>query len=183
MKRDAPFNPLIKSSASPKGLKFRLAEARDRDLIAKLMTERNPDEAPSDVMKKTDREIVFNSSDAKYRLFVADLDGLVVGLCRCYHSAGLPKEKLIFAAPHGWYCMGLLVDQEFRRKGIARFLFDNRLKFLKVQGAEVIYSAVEATNLSSIHMHERFGFEEIQRAIGFLHLKFDDGGILYRMFV
>ena len=180
MKRDEPFNPSIKSTAPAQDLRFRLVAVEDRDAVTRLMAERNPDQDPADIAKKTEREIALNSSDSDYRLFVAEMNGRVVGLCRYYHSDGLPKEKLTFPAPSGWYCMGLLVDSGFRRQGIARFLFENRLKSLREKGAKEVYSMVESTNLASVRMHAEFGFKEIGKAPGFLHIKFDAEGILYR---
>lgn len=148
------------------------------------MADRNPTNEFSDLLKKTDREIDLNSTDPKYRLFVAEQNGRLVGLCRYFHSEGLPKEKLTFPAPHGWYCMGILIDKDLRRQGIARFLFQKRLMSLKDQGASVIYSMVDAANLASVRMHQEFGFEEIERAPGFLHIKFESGnGILTRRIV
>lgn len=184
MKRDEPYNPHIKSPEPPQELSFRLAGIQDRDAVTQLMAERNPDQEIPAVMNKTDREIALNASDPDYRLFVAELNGRVAGLCRYFHSAGLPKEKLLFAAPHGWYCMGIVVDKGMRRRGVARFLFQNRLKSLKEKGANLIYSMVDSENLASIRMHQEFGFEELERATGFLHIRFDGSvGILYRMFI
>ncbi len=182
MQENEPFNPAIKSATALADLLFRLAEAGDREFVTKLMSERNPDKSQVELMKTTDREIVLNSTDPKYRLFVAELNGSVVGLCRYFHSERLPAEKLLFPAPHGWYCMGLLVDNKFRRQGIARFLFQGRLESLRSQGALVIYSMADSENLASQKMHKAFGFEEIERATGFLQINFDSGsGHLYRM--
>jgi ribosomal protein S18 acetylase RimI-like enzyme len=182
MQRNEPFDVSAKSSEASKDLKFRLATERDRESVTRLMAERNPDEGVAAIMKKTDREIALNSTDPNYRLFVADLNERVVGLCRYYHSDGLPKEKLIFPAPPGWYCMGILVDKDFRRKGIARFLFERRLLSLRDRGAGLVYSFVAEDNLASVKMHQKFGFEELERAPGFLHIKFDCGsGVLYRL--
>lgn len=159
-----------------------MATAQDREAVTRLMAERNPSVDVLELMKKTDREITLNSIDPTYRLFVVDLDGSVVGLCRYFHSEGLPEEKLAFPAPHGWYGMGILVDKDHRRQGIARFLFQNRLKSLREQGARTVYSLADAANLASVRMHQEFGYEETERAPGFLHIKFESGsGILYRM--
>jgi len=182
MQQNEPFNPDVKSRMPSGKLKFRLAEARDRERVTGLMAERNPDQLEDKIMKNTDREIALTTSDPKYRLFVAELDGAVVGLCRYFHSEGLPPEKLQFPAPHGWYCMGILVDQKFRRQSIARFLFQQRLNSLRDQGAKVIYSMTAVDNPASMRMHKEFGFEKIEEAHGFLNIKFDCGcGALYRM--
>ncbi|MEK7355471.1 MAG: GNAT family N-acetyltransferase, partial [Bdellovibrionota bacterium] len=96
-------------------------------------------------------------------------------------SAGLPEAKKRFPAPEGWYAMGILIDARFRRSGIARFLSDSRIETLKELGAKEYYSIVDRKNQTSIHMHRRFGFEEIEKGPGFLHIEFESGsGILFR---
>ena len=180
MKRNEPFNPEIKSAAPPAGLSFRLAQIKDRESVTALMAERNPESSSSDLFRMTDREIALNVTDSNYRLFVAELEGQVVGLCRYYHSDGLPKEKLRYPAPSGWYCMGLIVDKKMRRRGIARFLFQGRLKSLRERGATEVYSCVDSENLASIKMHHEFGFQEMDRAPGFLNIVFGQLGVLYK---
>lgn len=175
MKRDEPFNPSVKSSAAPAGLLYRLAEARDVLAVARLMGERNPQTDPATVLAKTENEIRLNVSTPDYRLFVADLDGRVVGFSRHYHSDGLPPERKIYPAPEGWYAMGLLVDSSLRRQGIAGFLFENRLNALRAQGADRLYSIVDLKNQTSMRMHEKFGFTELIRAPGFLHMMLESG--------
>jgi ribosomal protein S18 acetylase RimI-like enzyme len=181
MKTNEPYNDSIKSSAPSSELVFRIAETKDLDAVINLMAERNPTQDTEKIRQTSLREISLNSSDPKYRLFVADINGSVVGLCRYYHSEGLPKEKLLYPAPVGWYCMGLLVDKEMRRQGIARFLFENRLKAMKDSGATIIYSMVDEDNKASMKMHKSFRFQEIERAQGFLHIKFDEAGVLFQM--
>lgn len=132
-------------------------------------------------MEVTDREIVLNSTDPKYRLYVAGVDRKVVGLCRFFHSERLPKEKIIYPPPHGWYGSGILVDPIYRRQGIARFLFQNRLRLLSGLGVKIFYSVVDSENLASIKMHQDFGYEEVERGAGFLHITLESGsGILYK---
>jgi len=177
---NAPFDPEFRGSPPPAGFLFRLAESKDVGAVSRLMAERNPDQPHAEHVTKTEREIVRNSNDPRYRLFVADLQGSCVGLCRYFHSDGLSAEKIVFPAPSGWYGMGILVDQKFRRQGIARFLFEGRLKSLRAQGAAELYSMTAADNFASQRMHEAFGFREIARAPGFLHIPFECGsGQLY----
>jgi RimJ/RimL family protein N-acetyltransferase len=181
MKRNESYDLATKSSQHPAGLRYRVATADDRIAILKLMAERNPNRSEAQLLAQTDREIIRNLNDPQYWLYVADLDGQVVGLCRYFHSNGLPEEKIVYPAPSGWYGMGLLVDSAFRRQSIARFMFQNRLNCLSKLGAHTFYSIVDSENLASIKMHQEFGYEEIQRAPGFLHIKLESGeGILYQ---
>lgn len=172
MKSNEPFNPIIKSSPTPENIFFKLADEMDIDSICKLMSERNPFESKEDIKKKTQREITLNFNDPNYKLSVAVLENTIVGLCRFYHSKGLPSSKLRFDSPEGWYAMGTLVAKLHRRKGIARFLFQERIKALEKLNVSHLYSIVDIDNLTSIRMHSEFGFLEIQRAKGFLHLEF-----------
>jgi GNAT superfamily N-acetyltransferase len=182
MKKDEPFRAESRSSPSLNGLKFRIGDQKDREAIARLMSDRNPEVALSEHLSRTDQEILRNSSDPLYWLFVAEFEERVVGLCRYFHSSGLPETRRVYPAPDGWYCMGMLVDSSLRRKGVARFLFQNRLESMKSRGATVVYSAVDSENLTSIRMHEVFGYNEVARAPGFLHLSFGNGtGILYEL--
>jgi ribosomal protein S18 acetylase RimI-like enzyme len=184
MKRDEPYAPSIKSSNPPLGLLFRLATAKDRDAIAALMAERNPDRDLSEVTKGTDKELLRVASEPNYRLYVADLDGEVLGFCRFYHSSGLPREKKIYPSPEGWYAMGIMVHPKYRRQGIARFLSLNRIKALKEMGVKEIYSVVDAKNMTSMRMHREFRFNEISTAPGFLHIRFEAGsGSLFQMLI
>jgi RimJ/RimL family protein N-acetyltransferase len=182
MKVNADYNPNLKSSPSPKELIFRQAESQDRICISKLMHERNPTLNEDDVLRKTDREISLTASDPKYRLFVCEIENKVIGLCRYFHSTGLSAEKILYPGPSGYYCMGTIVKPEWRRQGVARFLFKHRLDDLKKSGALSVYSTVDSENLASIRMHETFGFKEKDRAPGLLNLKFESGeGILYQL--
>jgi ribosomal protein S18 acetylase RimI-like enzyme len=184
MKINEPFNPDIKSVPVPKDVTFQVADETHIQGICHIVAERNPLDSIESIKKKTEREISLNLNDLEYRLFVATIGEEVIGLCRFYHSRGLPKEKIKFASPEGWYAMGILVSQEHRRKNIARFLFQERLKVLKKFNAQSLYSIVDANNETSIKMHQEFGFEEISRAEGFLHLSFqNDGAILFKYWI
>lgn len=184
MKRDEAFSPEVKSSEAPAGLIFRLVQRGDREVITRLMAERNPNQDISVAYKTTDRELDTVEKDPNYRLYVAELDGEVAGFCRYYHSSGLPVAKKVYPAPEGWYGMGILVAPAFRRSGIARFLSENRLRTLKEQGASELYSIVDGKNLTSMRMHREFGFEEVERGPGFLQVKLESGeGVLFRILV
>lgn len=183
-KVNAAFDPSIKSGEPPKGLIFRPAEVKDMDAISSLMLERNPERNQEAVRKISENEILKNTTTEDYRIFIAEYEGRVVGFCRCYHSQTIPPEKIRYSGPEGWYCMGLMVSTQMRRRGIARFLFRNRLEYLKQVGVKVVYSMVACDNLASISMHQDFGYQEIDRAAGFLHIHFLDAqGVLYRRLV
>ncbi len=174
MKIDEAFNSKEKSLSLPLNIKFDLAKSEYADAIIKLMCERNPTVPMEQIISKTINEIKLNSEDPFYWLYVATIDDVVVGFCRFFHSKGMPSHKKIFASPEGWYGMGIMVSSQWRRKNIARFLSDERQKKLKELNVKEFYSIVDAENLTSIRMHQEFGFEKIDEAHGFLHLDFKD---------
>lgn len=135
-----------------------------------------------DLKENTHREIDRVESDEKYKLYVAELNGEVVGFCRFYHSAGLPTAKKVYPSQEGWYGMGIMVSSKFRRQNIAHFLSTQRIEVLKAMGVEELYSIVDLKNLTSMKMHQQFGYREVARASGFLHLSFGDGiGCLFKI--
>ena len=181
MKIDEKFAPNTKSSAAPAGIKFVLAEEKHSSPINKLMMERNPHEDIEKIKLKTKRELDFNKNDPFYWLYVATINDNVVGLCRFFHSKGMPVERKKYPTPEGWYGMGILVHKDWRRKNIARFLTQERIKKLKELNADALFSIVDINNLTSKKMHEEFGFKKIDQAKGFLHLEFEETGILYQL--
>jgi RimJ/RimL family protein N-acetyltransferase len=182
MKKDEPFNPSSKSSKIPFGLTFRLALRTDCAAITDLMVERNPSIDISKLLSNTNQEIDRLESDINYKLYVAELDDEVVGFCRFFHSSGMPPHKKIFPSPEGWYGMGILVNSKFRRQNIARYISLSRIEILKNMEVKELYSIVDSNNLSSMKMHREFGYKEISRADGFLHLKFIEGaGVLFKI--
>lgn len=182
MKIDEPFNPSSKSTKTPSGLSFRLAIRMDCSAISNLMAERNPSIDLSQILSNTNHELDRLESDSNYKLYVAELNNEVVGFCRFYHTSGMPTHKKIYPSPEGWYGMGIMVNSKFRRQNIARFISLNRMSVLKKMGVEELYSIVDSNNLTSMRMHQEFGYLEVSRAEGFLHLKFNEGlGTLFKL--
>lgn len=181
MKVNEPFNDEIKSKNISNDLVFRLANNGDIKPVFDLMSLRNPNMDKDSLLERTTREIKEYSDGKKYGLFVAELNGRVVGFCRFYHSESVPKEKVKHDSPSGYYAMGIIVTEEMRRHGVARFLSNKRFEWLKELGATCIYSCVALNNKTSQRMHEAFGFKKIQLIPGALTVTFDaEEGLLYR---
>lgn len=174
MKIDEPFNSEIKSDSLPESIKFVLATSEHVDAVIALMHKRNPNDLIENLRNKTLNEIKLNREDPYYWLYLAVIKEEVVGLCRFYHSNGLPDHKKRFPSPEGWYGMGILVAENWRRKRIATFLSEERIKKLKELDVTSFYSIVDSTNLTSRKMHEELGFKKIEEAQGFLHLDFKE---------
>lgn len=182
VKKDEPFNPTSKSTDIPIGLSFRLATRDDCEAITALMVERNPTHDISKILSNTNRELDRLETDTKYKLYVAELQNEVIGFCRFFHSSGMSAQKKTYQSPEGWYGMGIMVNSKFRRQNIARFISLCRIDVLKKMGVKEFYSIVDSNNLTSMRMHQEFGYIEVSRAEGFLHLKFNEGtGVLFKL--
>lgn len=182
MKIDEPFNPFIKSKNAPEGLVFKIANYNDRIGITNLMAERNPRINFENLLENTDKELSRFVSDDKYKLYVVELQSQIVGLCRFFHSDGLPANKKMHDAPSGWYGTGILVAKQFRRQRIAQFLTYQRIQILKAMEVKEFYSVVDTKNLTSMKMHQEFGFIEVARGEGFLQFSFKDSiGCLFKL--
>ena len=103
VKIDEPFNSVIKSDFLPTNIKIELAKDKHINAIVSLMHERNPNDSIDVIKSKTINEIKLNNEDSSYWLYLAIIENEIIGLCRFYHSSGLPSHKKIFPSPEGWY--------------------------------------------------------------------------------
>lgn len=180
-KIDEPFNPDIKSPEYSRELQFKKADSSHVDDIFEFMSIRNPLADKDKLYTNTMREVTELNDGIKYGVFVAILNSKVVGFCRYYTTDNVPKEKIKFAYPEGMFCMGIMIRPNFRRQGIAKFINEKRFEKFRTMNIDEVYSAVDEDNLTSISMHNSFGFQEISRIPGVLNIDFDGKkGILFR---
>lgn len=180
-KVNAIFDDSINSQQVYKDLIFTLASNQHKEDLVRLMSIRNPQIPISFLNEKIDREIQTFSDGKEYGLFIASKGPHVIGFCRYYFSRSVPKEKIKFDHPDGCYCMGMMVDPKYRRHNVAKFLWDNRMKWIQGLGVKQVYSIVACDNSASLRMHQKFGFDEVSRAAGYMNVSFDCGeGILFK---
>jgi GNAT superfamily N-acetyltransferase len=88
-------------------------------------------------------------------LFVAEARGQVVGYGRVVYPRADPEEER--AAPPGWYLLGLVVDQPWRRRGVGEALTRARMAWVSERSDRLYYFTGQG-NLASQALHERLGF-------------------------
>jgi len=91
-------------------------------------------------------------------LFVAEAQGEVVGYGRVVFAEADPEVPA--AAPSGWYLLGLVVDQAWRRRGIGEALTRARMAWVS-ERAERLYYFTQHENRASHALHERLGFVKL----------------------
>jgi ribosomal protein S18 acetylase RimI-like enzyme len=116
---------------------------------------------------------------AERLLLVARADSRLVGYGRARRfqpDGDAPAD----VAPAGYYLVGLFVEPDLRRCGIARALTDMRLAWIQERAASAWFFT-NAQNVASIELHRRCGFVEVTRAFSFPRVTFAGGvGILSR---
>jgi len=88
-------------------------------------------------------------------LFVAEARDQVVGYGRVVYAPG--DATAAGSAPAGWYLLGLVVDQAWRRRGIGEALTRARMTWV-ADRSDRLYCFTGPGNLASRALHERLGF-------------------------
>jgi len=114
-------------------------------------------------------------------LVVARIDRAVVGYGRVVLVRKAPDHGGE-PVPEGWYLMGVIVAEAFRRQGIAAALTRHRLAWIATHSDEAFYFA-NSKNLASIDLHRRFGFLPVRQNFIFPGATFSAGGtgVLFRV--
>jgi ribosomal protein S18 acetylase RimI-like enzyme len=81
-------------------------------------------------------------------MFVAAVDGVVIGFCVCWTSA---------------FVKDLVVDEAFRRRGIGAALLTRALAVFAARGATTVDLKTDTDNLKAQSLYRRLGFEIVER--------------------
>lgn len=115
---------------------------------------------------------------ASYLAAVEDAKRLVVVACSGTEVIGWAKthwwDRAEGPAPAGHYLGGVTVDPAWRLQGIGTMLTTFRLGWIW-ERADGAWYVVNATNLASIAMHQKFGFAATSRAAAFHTTTFEGG--------
>ena len=112
--------------------------------------------------------------DPALLLVVAEAGGEIVGFGRA-GAWDPPDDAPLDAAPPGWYLLGLLVRDAWRRRGVGSALTRRRLDWIGGRTDRAYYFA-NARNDASIELHRRLGFVERTRDFWFPNTSFGGGG-------
>ncbi|MDA8792164.1 GNAT family N-acetyltransferase [Bacteriovoracaceae bacterium] len=136
-----------------KGVEFRLARLGDENALTQIHINRDGGDKES-VKKIFSNEIkAIGESSA---LFVAEYKSQIVGFGRSRFIEA--DEELGYRnMPSGYYLLGVIVKEEFRRKGIGEGLVKARIDHIKSQ-AKQVYTFVDEVNKSMILLLTKIGF-------------------------
>jgi GNAT superfamily N-acetyltransferase len=112
-------------------------------------------------------------------LLVAVASGGVVGFARAARWRH-PPDPGPSALPQGWYLLGVVVVDAWRRRGIGRALTERRLDWI-AERASAAYYFTNARNRPSLDLHAELGFVELTTDFTAPGVSFDGGeGVLCR---
>ncbi len=170
----ARYEPAVQRSATPETLVVRPGTAGDVDQCVRLLVAVRGED-PAAWLPMFRRTL----AAPDMLLVVAEVDGQIVGYARAVlfvrdHQA--PADT----APDGYYLMGLVVHQGWRRRGIAERLTAARMDWVWPR-ADAIWYFASAENQASLDLHARLGFTEVTREFSYPGLVFAGGtGVLCR---
>jgi aminoglycoside 6'-N-acetyltransferase I len=104
------------------------------------------------------------------------------GQARPVAVARLRLIEMASGPPAGHYLSGVIVDPAHRGHGIGGLLVRERTDFAWSAGAAALYYFANSRNATTIALHAKLGFREIQRPFEFPRVEFEDGvGVLFRL--
>ncbi|MCO4095386.1 GNAT family N-acetyltransferase [Macrococcoides canis] len=130
------------------------------DSVTQLALKLWPDNQYDDL--KVEFNDILNDDNQCVFLFVADQ--IDVGFAHV--SLRVDYVEGTDSSPVG-FLEGIYVSPDYRNQGIARELIEACEQFAKDKGCTEFASDCELTNLDSILMHEKLGFEETNRIVCF----------------
>lgn len=127
-------------------------------------------------LSEGDMQAWFAERQAPYCALVAEVDGEVVAWC-CL-SRYRPRPGYRFTAEDTLY-----LRQDWRGRGIGRFMLGELIERGKLAGFHVIIARISGDNEVSIRLHEDFGFVQAgrEREVGFKFQRWLDVVTMQRM--
>jgi aminoglycoside 6'-N-acetyltransferase I len=119
-----------------------------------------PDEDQAEIARETGPLLARDD----YAVFAADDGGRLAGFIEVGHR---DVAESCTTSPLG-YVEALWVEPEYRRRGVARALFEAAKQWSRQQGYRELGSDAVLENTASHTMHGRLGFTETERLVTFL---------------
>ena len=121
-----------------------------------------PEHTKDDLKKELEKSL---ASDSEKTLLCKDENGRYIG----FQTVSLRNEYVSGAktSPIG-YLEGIYVDNDYRKKGVARKLVEAAEKWAKEKGCKELASDTWDWNTDSIKFHEKLGFNKVKTLVHFI---------------
>jgi GNAT superfamily N-acetyltransferase len=131
------------------GIRFREFRWADIPALVNIRNRDRPDE-PRTVEHQEYFEKTYPADNPRLRYVVVNAAEQLIGMGACEHPIG-------FVAP-GVYFMGIVIDPDWRRRGIAQALLAEFEPYARRQGAEKLWSFCKEDQAHSIRFLQHAGF-------------------------
>jgi ribosomal protein S18 acetylase RimI-like enzyme len=173
--RWAEYEPHGTSGTPPADMKIRAAQVADCASIAAIEGSRD---GGADALAQ--RRCETQVDDPTTLLLVAVTDDRVIGFARAGRLTR-PVDATGDHVPDGWYLLGVVVVDAWRRRGIGEQLTRRRVEWI-AERADAAYFFANARNRASLDLHAALGFVEISRRFSAPRVQFEGGeGVLCRL--
>jgi len=169
----ATYAPRGNAPSRATDVRVRFMEGTDVDAVASIEAarERAADRGPFEARLRRQLD------DPATLLLVAEVGRDIVGFGRAAFIA-TPADATADWVPEGWYLVGVVVVDAWRRGGIGRALTEARLAWIG-ERAERAFYFTNARNQTSLDLHRKLGFTELTRTFTGPGVAFDGGrGVL-----
>ena len=123
--------------------------------VGKVHSDIRPDIFPAGALKYDASALLMLLDDASRPIFIADVDGVVAGYCFCVHK--LIEDSALSVGRQELYIDDLCVDENHRRMGLAKALYDHTLAYAKKTGCNMVTLHVWNGNDGAIRFYEQMG--------------------------
>lgn len=123
--------------------------------VGKVHSDIRPDIFPAGALKYDEAALLTLLGDANRPIFIADVDGVVAGYCFCVHK--LIEDSALSVGRQELYIDDLCVDENHRRMGLAKALYDHTLAYAKKTGCNMVTLHVWNGNDGAIRFYEQMG--------------------------
>jgi ribosomal protein S18 acetylase RimI-like enzyme len=156
------------SDASLVNVKIRHADEKDLEEIVRLSKKLGRDESAMDSMISPSPSefqspswILKNIKGENTVVFVAEVEGKIVG-----YSLGWVSQPWAYKGKRGYIC-DCFVEKSYRRRGIGKALVKAMLEWFINKGVECVEADVYSSNVPSLKLFKKLGFEEVFKRLRF----------------
>ena len=156
------------SDATLVNVKIRHADEKDLEEIVRLSKKLGRDESAMDSMISPSPSefqspswILKNIKGENTVVFVAEVEGKIVG-----YSLGWVSQPWAYKGKRGYIC-DCFVEKSFRRRGIGKALVKAMLEWFTSKGVECVEADVYSSNVPSLKLFKKLGFEEVFKRLRF----------------
>ena len=123
--------------------------------VGKVHSDLRPDIFPADTLKYDAAQLTQLLQDKTRPVFVAEADGNVAGYCFCVHK--VIDNTALSVGRQELYIDDLCVDENHRRMGIAKALYDHTLAYAKNTCCNCVTLHVWNGNDGALRFYEEMG--------------------------